>query len=132
MSVQEKYQSLLELANQTGTTYQLSEGNNGTLIVTGTAPSAEVKQQLWDEYNRIDPDFRSGDLILNISTSADAAGGGGMHTYTVESGDSLSKIAKKFYGNANKWRAIFEANGDQLSNPDLIKPGQVLKIPNQP
>ena len=52
--------------------------------------------------------------------------------YTVVSGDSLSKIAKKFYGNANKWRAIFEANGDQLSNPDLIKPGQVLKIPNQP
>ena len=57
MSVQEKYQSLLELANQTGTTYQLSEGNNGTLIVTGTAPSAEVKQQLWDEYNRIDIGF---------------------------------------------------------------------------
>jgi nucleoid-associated protein YgaU len=126
MSVQEKYQSLLELANQTGTTYQLSEGNNGTLIVTGTAPSAEVKQQLWDEYNRIDPDFRSGDLILNISTSADAAGGGGMHTYTVESGDSLSKIAKKY---GIQWKAIWDHNRDILDDPDKIYPGQELKIP---
>lgn len=50
-------------------------------------------------------------------------------TYTVVSGDSLSKIAKKFYGNANRWHAIFDANRDQLDNPDLIKPGQVLKIP---
>ena len=49
MSAQEKYQSLLELANQNGTTYELSEGDGGTLVVTGTAPSAEAKQQLWDE-----------------------------------------------------------------------------------
>ena len=126
MSVQEKYQSLLELANQNGTTYELSEGNNGTLIVTGTAPSAEAKQQLWDEYNRIDPDFRSGDLILNISTSADAAGGGGMHTYTVESGDSLSKIAKQY---GIQWKAIWDHNRDILDDPDKIYPGQELKIP---
>lgn len=50
-------------------------------------------------------------------------------TYTVASGDSLSKIAKKLYGNANRWHDIFNANRDQLDNPDLIKPGQVLKIP---
>lgn len=126
MSAQEKYQSLLELANQNGTTYELSEGSNGTLVVTGTAPSAEAKQQLWDEYNRIDPDFRSGDLILNISTSADAAGGGGMHTYTVESGDSLSKIAKKY---GIQWKAIWDHNRDILDDPDKIYPGQELKIP---
>jgi len=54
-----------------------------------------------------------------------------LQTYTVAKGDSLSKIAKKFYGNASKWKVIFEANGDQLSNPDLIKPGQVLKIPTK-
>jgi nucleoid-associated protein YgaU len=126
MSVQEKYQSLLELANQNGTTYELSEGNNGTLIVTGTAPSAEAKQQLWDEYNRIDPDFRAGDLILNISTSADAAGGGGMHTHTVESGDSLSKIAKQY---GIQWKAIWDHNRDILDDPDKIYPGQELKIP---
>jgi nucleoid-associated protein YgaU len=50
-------------------------------------------------------------------------------TYTVAKGDSLSKIAKHLYGNANRWREIFEANRDQLDNPDLIQPGQVLKLP---
>lgn len=50
-------------------------------------------------------------------------------TYTVEKGDTLSHIAKQFYGKANKWNAIFEANRDQLDDPDKIKPGQVLKIP---
>jgi nucleoid-associated protein YgaU len=51
-------------------------------------------------------------------------------TYTVAAGDNLSKIAKKFYGDANQWKRIFEANRDTLKNPDLIHPGQVLKIPN--
>jgi nucleoid-associated protein YgaU len=51
-------------------------------------------------------------------------------TYTVVAGDSLSKIAKHFYGNANEYMKIFEANKDQLKNPDLIKPGQVLRIPD--
>jgi len=124
MSAQEKYQTLLDLANQNGTTYELSEGDNGTLVVTGTAPSADAKQQLWDEYNRIDPDYKSGDLILNISTG-DAAGGG-ANTYTVESGDSLSKIGGK-YGIA--WKAIWDANRDILKEPDKIYPGQELKIP---
>jgi nucleoid-associated protein YgaU len=125
MSAQEKYQSLLELANSNGTTYELTEGDNGTLIVTGTAPSAEAKQALWDEYNRLDPDFRSGDLILNISTGAEAAGGG-MHTYTVESGDNLSKIGKKY---GIEWKAIWDHNRDILKDPDKIYPGQELKIP---
>jgi nucleoid-associated protein YgaU len=51
-------------------------------------------------------------------------------TYTVAKGDSLSKIAKKVYGDANQWKRIFEANRDQIENPDLIHPGQVLRIPN--
>lgn len=58
-----------------------------------------------------------------------AASGGGGQTYTVLSGDNLSKIAKQFYGNPNDWQKIFNANRDQISNPDLIQPGQVLKIP---
>ncbi len=53
-------------------------------------------------------------------------------TYTVKAGDSLSKIAKKQYGNANAWKRIFDANRDQLDNPDLIQPGQVLIIPPAP
>ena len=50
-------------------------------------------------------------------------------TYVVQEGDSLSKIAKRVYGNANSWRKIFEANRDSIENPDLIYPGQTLKIP---
>ena len=49
--------------------------------------------------------------------------------YVVVAGDSLSKIAKRFFGDANQWRRIFEANRDQIQNPDLIRPGQKLKIP---
>src|SRR5690606_4552707 len=52
-------------------------------------------------------------------------------TYTVQKGDTLSHIAKQFYGKAGAWNRIFEANRDQLDNPDLIQPGQVLKIPPQ-
>ena len=51
-------------------------------------------------------------------------------TYTVQKGDSLSKIAQQQYGDGKKWKAIFEANRDQISNPDLIHPGQVLTIPS--
>ncbi len=123
MSLQEKYLSLLEMANANGTTYELSEGD-GVLHVNGTAPSAEAKAELWAEYERLDPDFQSGDLILNI-TAGDAAGGG-ANTYTVEPGDNLSKIGAKY---GVTWKAIFDANRDILNNPDLIHPGQELKIP---
>ena len=65
------------------------------------------------------------------STAASSKGqsGGEARTYIVQSGDSLSKISKKFYGNANEWRKIFEANKDRISNPDMIQPGWALKIP---
>jgi nucleoid-associated protein YgaU len=53
----------------------------------------------------------------------------GATTYTVRKGDTLSHIAKAHYGRASQWKRIFEANRDQLDDPDLIKPGQVLKIP---
>jgi len=123
MSVQEKYQSILDLADQNGTTYTLSEGD-GVLHIDGSAPSEEAKQQLWDEYNRIDPDYRSGDLMLNISVGA--AAGGGSNTYTVEPGDNLTKIGAKY---GITWNAIYEANRDIISDPDMIHPGQELKIP---
>lgn len=124
MSLQEKYVSLLEMANANGTTYELSEGD-GVLHVTGTAPSTEAKAELWAEYERLDPDFQSSDLILNITTG-DVAGGG-MSTYTVVSGDSLSKIAAKY---GIQWKAIWDHNRDILNHPDKIYPGQELKIPS--
>lgn len=124
MSLQEKYVTLLELANANGTSYELTEGD-GVLHINGSAPSDEAKAELWAEYERLDPEFRAGDLILNITTGAGDAGGG-ANTYTVVSGDSLSKIGGK-YGVA--WKAIWDANRDILSDPDKIYPGQELKIP---
>jgi len=50
-------------------------------------------------------------------------------TYVVQSGDSLSKIAKQVYGDAGRWPEIFEANKDQIEDPNLIHPGQELRIP---
>jgi nucleoid-associated protein YgaU len=64
------------------------------------------------------------DVQSHVSSTADEA-----TIYTVMAGDNLSGIAKQFYGNANAWKAIFDANRDQLSDPDRIKPGQMLKIP---
>lgn len=125
MSVQEKYQTLLELANQNGTTYSLSEAN-GVLHVDGTAPDEAAKQALWDEYNRIDPEYRTGDLVLNINTAGAAAGGGG-NTYTVVSGDNLTKIGQKY---GLTWQQVFEANKDKIDDPDKIFPGQELTIPS--
>src|ERR671927_192063 len=77
MSVREKYQSLLDLAGQGGVgDLQVSEEGD-VLHVSGTAPSEEAKQKLWDEYQRIDPDMRSGDLVLNISVG----GGQGVRRF---------------------------------------------------
>ncbi len=70
-----------------------------------------------------------GNVRAGAASTAAAGTDAGANTYTVAKGDSLSKIAKQMYGNANHWRRIFDANRDQLDNPDLIHPGQVLKIP---
>ena len=63
------------------------------------------------------------------STEASAGNSAGEQHYTVVSGDTLSHIAKTFYGKAGQWHAIYDANRDQLDDPDKIHPGQVLKIP---
>jgi nucleoid-associated protein YgaU len=123
MSLQEKYQPLIDLANQSGlSNLSITEGD-GFITIQGTAPSAEVKQQLWDEYGRLDPDHRSGDLVLNIDAPEAAA-----NSYTVQSGDSLSKIGSKY---GVSWQKIFEANRDKLDDPDKIFPGQELTIPSE-
>ncbi|HWW75783.1 MAG TPA: LysM peptidoglycan-binding domain-containing protein [Pyrinomonadaceae bacterium] len=127
MALAEKYQSLIDIANQSGVSNLQVAEEGGALHVSGTAPSEEAKQKVWDEYNRIDPDMRSGDLVLNLEVGG--GGGGGEETYTVKSGDSLSKIGQH-HGVA--WREIYEANKDVIGdNPDLIKPGQQLRIPKK-
>lgn len=121
MSLIDKYQSLIDLAGRLGLSDMNINEGEGVLHIEGAAPSADAKQQLWDEYNRIDPEYRSGDLVLNISAPEAAA-----NTYTVQSGDSLSKIGAKY---GVSWQAIFEANRDKIDNPDRIFPGQELVIP---
>lgn len=65
----------------------------------------------------------------SVDSTAQKIGGSAEQRYTVKSGETLSHIAKQHYGNANAWQSIYDANRDQLDNPDLIKAGQVLRIP---
>jgi len=76
------------------------------------------------------PDFSNVTSGSSSTAPAPAPAKPAARTYTVVAGDNLSKIAKNFYGDANKWKKIFEANRDIIKNPDLIKPGQTLKIPD--
>jgi nucleoid-associated protein YgaU len=69
------------------------------------------------------------DVTSGSSSTAPAARGDSPRTITVQAGDSLSKIAKRELGDATKWPAIYEANRDQIKDPDLIHPGQVLSLP---
>ena len=124
--LQTKYQPLLELANSNGWTYNLSGGDDGVLHVDVDVPDDGAKQQVWDKYNEIDPEYRTGDLVLNVNVGAGVGGPGG-NTYTVESGDNLTKIGHKY---GLTWQQIYEANKDIISDPDLIHPGQELKIPS--
>jgi len=123
MSLQEKYQPLIDLANSSGISGLNIVEADGFIKIEGAAPSAEVKQALWDEYGRIDPDYRSGDMVLDISAPEAAE-----NTYTVQSGDNLSKIGSKY---GVSWQKIFEANRDKISDPDKIYPGQELTIPSE-
>lgn len=120
--LQEKYQSLIDLANQSNiSNLNVSEGE-GFIKIEGSASSAEAKQKLWDEYARLDPEYRSGDLVLDVSAPEGSEGS----TYTVQAGDTLSKIGGHF---GVSWHKIFDANRDKLDDPDKIQPGQELTIP---
>jgi nucleoid-associated protein YgaU len=122
MALQEKYSELIAFANSNGATgMQIAEQDN-ILYVTCTVPTHQIKNQVWDLYDKIDPDMRAADLVLNVSVDASAP-----ETYIVKAGDNLSRIASKYSGVS--WKDIFEANSDRLSHPDKIYPGQELKIP---
>ena len=119
--LQEKYSTLIDLAGSLGIEgLNVVEGDD-VLHIEGAAASAGDKQQLWDEYARIDPDFQAGDLVLSVTAPEDSDA-----SYTVQSGDTLSKIASNY---GTTWQAIFEANKDKLDDPDKIFPGQELSIP---
>jgi nucleoid-associated protein YgaU len=75
--------------------------------------------------NRPKADFSD----VQSGSSSTAPPAQSMRSYTVRKGDSLSKIALREYGDAQQWHRIFEANRDSIDNPDLIHPGQVLRLP---
>lgn len=127
MALRDKYQTVIDLANQLGVSNVTVEDGEGFIRIHGTAPGEDAKKQLWDEYNRIDPEYRSGDLVLDIDTGG-MGGPAGSSTYTVQSGDSLSKIGSKY---GVSWQKIYEANRDKLDDPDKIFPGQDLTIPSE-
>ena len=140
-----KYQSVLNLIKSTGVRLSHLHVQDNKLFMQGEAPSDHIKYKVWDEIKRIDPTYSdlTCDLTINpalapqepqhaqqAAQQTGAAAGGGMQTYTVKPGDSLSKISQQFYGNANQYMKIFEANRYQLTDPDKINPGQQLKIPS--
>jgi len=123
MSLQDKYFRLINCAKASGVNDLSIIEKDNVLYVSGKAQSA-VKDELWAIYDQIDPDMRAGDLVLNIEL---LQGISDEEIYEVKAGDNLSKIAKNYPGMT--WQKIFEANKDIIKNPDLIMPGQKLKIP---
>lgn len=123
-SLRRKYQELIDTATRSGVSNLEVRQQDNVLYIDGNAPSDAVKQQLWDVYNKIDPDYRSGDLVMNIRAVGGETAAG--NEYTVEKGDNLTEIGKKY---GVSWQEIFDANKDQIKDPDLIQPGWKLKIP---
>jgi nucleoid-associated protein YgaU len=106
-----------------------AQEEGGKLRFVGSVKSENDKNEIWNAIKTI-PEWRD-EVVAEITVTGGgaAAPAAAAQTYTVQAGDTLSKIAKQHLGDANAYMKIFEANRDQLSNPDLIKPGQVLKLP---
>jgi len=121
MALTDKYQSLIDICNQGGVNNLQVAEQDGVLYVSGSTSNGDVKQQMWDEYNKIDPDYRSADLVLNIEIE-----GGGYEEYTVVPGDNLTKIAKHWGKN---WKEIWDVNRAEVPDYNKIFPGQKLRIP---
>jgi nucleoid-associated protein YgaU len=142
MGLRDKYNHAVQTAKSLRMDGSADE-RDGKLYFNGTVSSEDEKNQIWNALKTI-PDWQKdvvADIKVRPSTMKDptpnrtgaapstASTTTATTTYTVQSGDTLSAIAKKFLGNANDYMEIFNANRDQLTDPDKIKPGQVLKIP---
>jgi len=133
MALREKY----NYAIQTAKNFHMqgnAEERDGKLHFKGTVGTQEEANKIWDAIKTI-PTWQQ-EVVADIRATGAATGTPqgqpatqGERTYTVKPGDTLSKIAKETLGNANAYNEIFNANRDVLSDPDKIKPGQVLKIP---
>lgn len=132
MGLRDKYTHAIQTAKQLRMD-GAAEERDGKLHFRGTVNSEDEKNQIWNALKTV-PDWQK-DVVADIKVKAGAApttaGAKGTTgtTYTVKPGDTLSAIAKKHLGDANAYMDIFNANKDQLKDPDKIVPGQVLKIP---
>jgi len=115
-----KYNAVLEKGHDVGLTVQNLNMEGDKILIRGVVPSDFAKNELWDAVKKIDANVSDAVIDINVQSGL---------TYKVVSGDTLSKIAKRFYGDANSYKKIFDANRDQLNDPDMIKVGQELKLP---
>ncbi len=108
-----------------------AQEKDGKLHFVGSVKTEDEKNELWGAIKTI-PSWKD-DVVADIKVTgggAAAAGAQAGKTYTVKSGDTLSKIAKEHLGDGTAYMKIFNANKDQLTDPDKIQPGQVLKLPS--
>ena len=141
MTLRDKYNQAIQTAKQLKFQGAADE-RDGKLYFHGTVNNQNEANEIWNALKTV-PDWQK-DIVADIKVNAAASAQPGAsasqpapaasqshtnETYTVQAGDTLSSIAKKLLGNANAYMDIFNANKDQLSDPDKIKPGQVLKIP---
>lgn len=133
-----KYKPVFEEIERRQVRLQNVHIEGGKLLIRGMAPSDEAKNRVWDQIKSVDPSYS--DLTVDITAAAAAqpaqaqaqavgATAAEPIVYTVQPGDTLSKIARNYYGDANQYTRIFEANRDKLDNPNVIRPGQRLVIP---
>ena len=117
--LKQKYQPVLDTIQKEGAQLQNLNLDGNQLYLKATAISEASKNRIWDAIKGVDPKFA--DLKHDIEFRQTD------QTYTVQPGDSLSKISKHFYGDAGKYMKIAQAN--KLDDPDKIKAGQQLIIP---
>jgi nucleoid-associated protein YgaU len=121
-----KYQSAIDLGKARGVSWKNVHVENDKLLLRGSAPNDKIKNEVWDRIKQVDASYA--DLTADITI--DASLPVPQQKYTVKSGDTLSKIAKQHYGDANQYMKIFNANKGLLKDPDKIQVGQELVIPD--
>ena len=99
---------------------------DGVVSITGTADSAEAMEKAVLLAGNV-----QGVTEVNIDGLEAPEPAADVQYYTIEKGDSLWKIAQEFYGNGNDYPKLFEANKEVIKDPDLIYPGQKIRIPAQ-
>src|SRR5262245_10891627 len=129
MNLRDKYQQAINTAKGFHMDGSAQE-RDGRLYFAGTVQSEDEKNAIWNALKTV-PEWRT-EIVADIKVAAPATPGPNAQagqTYTVKNGDTLGRIARDFLGDETAYMEIFNANRDQLSDPNKIKPGQVLKIP---